>query len=117
MHAGYAIELALKAVLVAELTTESDTSQLPKRLKSHDLVSLCNQADISLSAPEALLAARLEQVIVWAGRYPIPLDPDAYRRAATKSGDSAIPGISTGDLDACTALFARVRSAFDARMR
>ena len=40
--------------------------------KSHKLIDIFNDANIKVSKEENFLLERLEQYIIWAGRYPIP---------------------------------------------
>lgn len=75
MLVGYAIENLLKAAITIQnpdLVKKADEFKLDK-LKSHDLVRLCNMCDLELTDNETKLLQRLTDYIIWMGKYPVPL--------------------------------------------
>ncbi|MBI5021419.1 MAG: hypothetical protein HZB59_08290 [Ignavibacteriales bacterium] len=83
---GYAIENYAKAISVIHHPRVTENGKL-KRLKRHDLLGLISEINFSLSSDEKELLERLEQFVLWAGRYPIPTDAKTVsptkRRMAT----------------------------------
>ncbi|MBI1259800.1 MAG: hypothetical protein GC204_20220 [Chloroflexi bacterium] len=79
MMMGYAIENALKGVIVAGKVELVSREKVDKSLKIHDLCALAGKAGITLGADEAGLLKMLEHYVTWSGRYPIPLHGKDYR--------------------------------------
>ncbi len=81
MLAGFAMENVLKALIVQNqresLEQEFSTkNELPKILKSHNLVVLAERAGLQFTNEGTKkLLDRLTRHSVWAGRYPVPLRP------------------------------------------
>lgn len=78
-HAGVAIENAAKAVLIRRDPSIVSGGFLDKSKfgkTSHALVELFHLANESLTDQERRLVVKLEQHVVWAGKYTIPLKPD-----------------------------------------
>ena len=73
MLCGMALELLLKAVLVARGIEPRAT---------HDLVVLCEDAGISLTDTQTGLMNILSEAIVWAGRYPVPKQEPRFHKLA-----------------------------------
>jgi len=76
--AGGAVENALKALLLKQaleggriVRTEDDLIDVVR--KSHNLIALAKRAGLELSEGEARLLGRLATYVVWAGRYPFPV--------------------------------------------
>lgn len=85
MLAGMAIEVQLKAIIVAnpqirDLVSgvRDDSSEEDRSAKrafySHRLVDLAALADVALSADQSDVAAGLTQWIYWRGRYVVPTE-------------------------------------------
>jgi hypothetical protein len=73
MLCGMALELLLKALLVAQGTE-------PKTV--HDLVALSKDAGLHLTEKQEALFEILSEAIIWEGRYPVPKQEPRYRRFA-----------------------------------
>jgi len=75
MLAAFAIENLCKGPLAARLTPKEQEAvtkgELPKSLKTHDLLKLINQAEITLSDTDKELVGRISEAF-WRGRYPSP---------------------------------------------
>jgi len=86
MLVGCAFENLLKGVLVRRLTrgkkgNRISEPELPQPLKTHDVLSLAKELKLKLlSRQEVDLLKRLEEIIVWRGRYPVPKTYSAIRR-------------------------------------
>lgn len=80
MMMGFAIENALKGIIVADDTTLVSSDRVEKNLKTHNLRNLAETADITLDDAEAGLLEMLEYYVTWSGRYPIPLSDQAYQK-------------------------------------
>jgi hypothetical protein len=85
--AGYAIENYAKARLVEQGRGWKD--------HGHDLPWLVRQAGIELNEPEDLLVQRLKQIVVWAGRYPTPMKPEAFRLRRGEEWPQRAPAVSS----------------------
>lgn len=76
LHAGLALELSAKAVLVARNPSIFTASGLEggefKSKGGHDLVSLVEKALSTIAAEEGELLRRLTEAILWTSRYPTP---------------------------------------------
>src|SRR5437660_113348 len=80
MLAGLVIENLCKGHLIAELRPHEQSQDweklkggvLPKFLKSHAVLALVKKTGMKLSDSESYLLTRIEAVIDWRGRYPIP---------------------------------------------
>ena len=71
--AGYAIEDLLKGILIAQDPSRvKDGKLLGWGGKEHDLIGLCELADIEMNDATAELFKRLSVFIQWGGRYPTP---------------------------------------------
>lgn len=108
MIAGFAVENALKAVLLrceqAAATQESrGVLRIANKLKTHDLRRLAREARISLEKAEYDLLDRLCAYLMWAGRYPV---------AATSRGQAAVQHIWDSDQQAIVRVFQKIESAF-----
>jgi hypothetical protein len=71
MLCGMALELLLKAILVAR-------GEEPKAI--HNLVALTESAGIPLTNTQAGLLRILSESIIWAGRYPVPKQEQHYHQ-------------------------------------
>jgi hypothetical protein len=84
MLIAYAIENILKAIIISKYNTVlknqfEKNRKFPKELKSHDLVSLCKKAEVTISLSEENLLRRLSRSATWYGRYPAPLNIIDFR--------------------------------------
>lgn len=78
---GLAVENAAKAVWIAKrpeiVSTTSFSGELFKSEGGHDLKVLVGEV-LDLSSAEKSLLDRLQEHVVWAGRYPIPKKSNRY---------------------------------------
>jgi hypothetical protein len=77
MLIAYAVENLLKAAQVRANRFRyeqefKEHEQMPKELKTHDLVSLAKMVGLKVDLQSEDLLRRLEQCAVWRGRYPVP---------------------------------------------
>lgn len=70
---GFAIENLLKGILLASGVQATRGGKLEKRLKTHNLISLCGWAQIILSQREEELLERIQRMMQL-GRYPVGTD-------------------------------------------
>ena len=75
---GYALENLFKGIIVANDPTLISDAKLSSELKSHDLSFLAEKAVVTLSNAERKNCDRLTAIVVWAGRYPAPTQPNGY---------------------------------------
>jgi HEPN domain len=71
MLCGMALELLLKAIIVAQ-------GDAPKA--THDLVALSRDAAIQLTDKHSALLKILSAAIIWEGRYPVPKQKEHFYR-------------------------------------
>ena len=75
---AYAIENALKGLIVAKNPHLIDGDRLNKTLHSHDLRSLADTATFQVHVQEEPVLKALSLLSVWAGRYPVALHQREY---------------------------------------
>jgi hypothetical protein len=68
--AGLAIENLAKGLVIRR--EGLDHGELPKGLDKHETLTYLDRGKFKLSADERRLVKRLEEYVVWAGRYPVP---------------------------------------------
>jgi hypothetical protein len=103
---GMSFENLIKGVHIAKtpnLSIEDRIKIWNSYRGGHGISGLINLA-ISPSAKEKNLLRRLEEYVVWAGRYPIPRDINQYRSAKNYHS------LSTQDPPLCDTLFERLAS-------
>ncbi len=71
---AYAIENALKGLIVANDPGLIKGDKLDAALKDHDLLELAERADFTVHLQEEEVLAALSLISVWAGRYPVALN-------------------------------------------
>jgi hypothetical protein len=81
MLLGFAIENILKAGIVKKNATSFHESalshaRLPSELVNHNLTRLAELACSDLAPDDIRLLKKLETNLRWAGRYPVPLQPE-----------------------------------------
>lgn len=74
---GFTAECFIKARLTRKLLRglkghKFDAKALPKKLMSHNLKQLCDEAGIRLLPKEDRVLGLLEEAVKWRGRYPVP---------------------------------------------
>jgi len=80
-------------------------------LKGHTLEDFADELPMTLSAEERELLERLENFLVWAGRYPIPLyAQDLYPRSMADGSKAVLYGISSGDRMRIDTLITRIEA-------
>lgn len=66
LNAALSLELIFKGILAKK------SEPIPDGAKGHELVHLCERANIGLSKNQKITLELLTETIVWAGRYPGP---------------------------------------------
>jgi len=109
MLAGFAIENLMKGLLVRGQTPLSEDGKF--QLRSHDLFKLSSDAGLSLSDAEARLLERVQEFLMWAGRYPIPLTVDNMRpRTLAGGGFAPLTYHTIDDLTEVRGLIVKLRA-------
>ena len=72
---AYAIENVLKGLIVFKRPGLIQEHELHGELKTHDLNKLAEKAKVTVEEDERLVLEALSQLSIWAGRYPIALEP------------------------------------------
>lgn len=117
MLMAFAVEDMFKGIIIQhnyeQLAEEARTrKRIPGIINSHDLVSLSEKANISISAEEEELLLRLKDNLTWRGRYPTPLTENGLNSVPLKNGEFASQAhYSKGDIDAINALIEKVQQA------
>ena len=70
---AYAIENALKGLIVANTPALIEERKLSDALKSHDLIKLAEKAAFAVHPQERPVLEALSELSIWAGRYPVAL--------------------------------------------
>jgi len=86
MLMGFAMENILKAIIVSQDPNAYKNKalrqkKLPADLDGHGLLELAASINFELDAEEKSVLGRLEDHLVWAGRYPVPTKPSSYDHA------------------------------------
>lgn len=74
MLAGMALETLAKAVIVQQRGA-AWKGKFPDEMGNHAVAQLLEEAGVVLSADERELAQRLEVLVTWFGKYPVPKKP------------------------------------------
>jgi hypothetical protein len=77
---GFAIENALKGLIVAKQPGVVSESKIGKEIHSHDLVVLAKRAGLALSKDECEALSLLSIIVEWAGRYPVAAKVERHQR-------------------------------------
>jgi hypothetical protein len=110
LHAGLAIEQAIKAVMIhrdPSLILEDaslDKKRFPKR---HSLVQPAQDLGLSLTARETEMLMKLENAVQWAGKYVVPLN---YRPLTDQNLRSLLSTRYLDELDLVRGLVRRILS-------
>jgi hypothetical protein len=78
---GYAVETALKAILVGQTHLKNyDGPTVEELLKkySHNLITIAEKVGIDLSESDKILLDHLTSTITWRGKYLLPFKKDDY---------------------------------------
>jgi hypothetical protein len=92
---GFCIENLVKSILASKNRMLDEKGKFKER--THDLLKLFEKAEVKLDNDENYLVERLEQFIIWAGRYPIPLKAENKRPRTLSGGGFAPLHISGGN--------------------
>jgi len=92
---GLAFENLLKAIALSRHQSIKDLNK--RKRGGHGLVAITDSLTIDLAPAEREFLRRLEEYVVWAGRYPVPLEITAYatserERLLTFRGDDPALG-------------------------
>jgi hypothetical protein len=77
---GFAMENALKGLIIAKQPAVVSRSILDTRINTHDLVRLAKDAGFTLNNDERHVLERISIVVKWAGRYPVARDVHTQKR-------------------------------------
>ena len=75
---AFAMENALKGLIVARNPGIVSPQRISKTLKSHELVKLAKDARFSLAVQEIPVLRALSHIAEWVGRYPVATTMDKY---------------------------------------
>jgi hypothetical protein len=91
MLAGFAIENLCKGYLAGRLTHQQrkavQAGELPKSLKSHNILKLVEQTGMTLSDNQKYLLNRIADAVSWRGRYPSATSHESIRPFAQIGSD------------------------------
>ena len=106
LTAGFAIENCLKATIVIEhflYMGRGETNSIPlalepKVLRSHKLIRLAQAAGVldELNGSQKVLLAKLSQMVIWRGRYPVPMSAQ-FQDESGAPGSIDSPGVDPND--------------------
>ena len=109
---AYAIENALKGLIVADDAAVLDENSISKKLKSHDLIELSAAAGVTVHVEEQPILAALSDLSVWAGRYPVASRKEGLFREGKSPRDARDPVKHV----IMRRFFDRVRADLDAKL-
>lgn len=72
MLLGFAVENALKGIIIVGDPTLTSEDKLARIIRSHNLCDLATDAKVILNVQEEAILHALTCLVVWAGRYPTP---------------------------------------------
>jgi hypothetical protein len=75
---AFAMENALKGLIVIQNPGLIASPEISKSIKSHDLIMLARNASFQLAPQEEPVLKALSHIAEWAGRYPVPTKMDRY---------------------------------------
>ena len=108
---GLALEVFVKGICVAKNPKVVKDNRFVGP-RNHKLLDLFASAKIDLSDQERELVERLEHFVLWAGRYPIPLNLREYLPRTQPNGGSGPDGhFSSRDPDLLKELMDRTEAA------
>jgi hypothetical protein len=87
---GLSFENLLKGIIVAHGKPAGSKGKLDKSFKEHEISKLLEQLDTNkcaLISEEREILKELQQYVIWAGRYPIPLTAKNYQIALAYSSE------------------------------
>jgi hypothetical protein len=82
---AYAIENALKGLIVASDPGLINGDKLDVALKDHDLLALAERANFTVYVQEEQVLAALSLISVWAGRYPVAVNVREFTGAPNRN--------------------------------
>jgi hypothetical protein len=88
---AFAIENALKGLLVARDPELAGAEELSKRVKTHDLVTLAGRAEFTLNVQEVPVLEALSHIAKWAGRYPVAATLKDYQKTDNPHPIALVP--------------------------
>jgi hypothetical protein len=77
---GFAIENALKGLIIAKGLGTVSRSKIDPKIMNHDLVSLATDAGIALDNSERAVLETISMIAEWAGRYPVAGSVHKHKR-------------------------------------
>ncbi|MEW6076757.1 MAG: hypothetical protein AB1724_02980 [Thermodesulfobacteriota bacterium] len=97
MLLGLSIENLLKGLCVSKFGAFNKNNKF--KFTTHKLLVLCEKIDLSLSEEEQYLMEVLEQFVIWAGKFPGPLEyTDLIPRYQKNSGYAPLNSVSESDI-------------------
>ncbi len=107
--AGCAIEAIAKGVYIRRKQVKAGDGRFPAAVRGHDVRRLLKELDVALTTDEEALLRRLQTFVLWAGRYPVPLDVADMVPGYLPEGGFGPPNLyRPNDGEMFQALFARL---------
>jgi len=88
---AFAIENALKGLMLAHNPQLTGAKKLSSRVKSHDLVALAKDAEFTVALQEVPVLEALSRIAEWAGRYPVAAALKDYEKTGNPHPISLVP--------------------------
>jgi hypothetical protein len=88
---AFAIENALKGLILVRNPGWIAPVRLSRRVKSHDLIVLANEAAFNLAALEAPVLEALSRIAEWIGRYPVAAALEDYEKTGNPHPMTLVP--------------------------
>ncbi len=104
---GLSIENLLKSVLIKKGGAFNENGKF--KYASHLLLNLMEKANIEITEEENFLLERLEQYIIWCGKYPAPLKVEGVlNRKFANGGSAPLTMIQLSDRQLIHILFSKI---------
>lgn len=104
--AGFALENALKGLIIRNEPDAAIDGRLDRSLRTHNLLRLAKRASVPLTVAEAFYLQVGTQCTTWAGRYP----------ASMRRGDTGLLVFSEADTVAYRAVYGELAARFEQDM-
>jgi len=113
---GSALENAFKGIMVSKNKGLIGADHLSKTLQEHNLVELARSAGVSLSPAEEYVLQWVTEVLIWKGRYSVPISAKRAEHFFHKLDDVRLTSARTC-VKVLDGVFARAKKTMPRRVR
>jgi len=113
---GSALENAFKGIMVSKNKKLIGADHLSKSLQKHNLIKLARSAGVSLSRTEEYVLQWVTEVLIWKGRYSVPITTQHAKHFFHKLDDVRLTSAKTC-IKVLDDVFTRAKKAMPRRVR